>query len=88
MTIESITWTIHAEERLSQRGLTRTRVEHAARTLHPTRATNEGEADWRIDAGRFVVVYDHPRGKDTNAIRIVSVWPKRRPRRRHLRGLS
>lgn len=88
MTIERITWTTHAEERLPQRGLTRARVERAVRTLHPTRETNEGEADWRVDAGRFVVVYDHPRGDDAGAIRIVSVWPKHRSRGRHLRGLS
>jgi hypothetical protein len=88
MPVERITWTIHAKERLPQRGLTRIRVERAVRTLHPTRETNAGEAEWRIDTGRFVVVYDHPQGEDTNAVRIVSVWPKRRPRRRHLRRLS
>jgi hypothetical protein len=47
-----------------------------------------GVGAWRIDAGRFVVVYDHPHGEDIDAVRIISAWPKRRPRRRHLRGLS
>lgn len=83
MTIECFTWTIHAEERLSERGLTRERVEQAVRELHPIRETNDGEAEWRVDAGRFVVVYDHPDDEDIDAIRIISAWPKRRrPRRR------
>jgi hypothetical protein len=85
MTIRRFTWTIHAEERLPQRGLTRTRVERAVRELHPIREPNQGEAEWRVDAGRFVVIYDHPDLEDLEAVRIVSAWPKRR---RHLRGLS
>jgi hypothetical protein len=85
MTIHRFTWTIHAEERLPQRGLTRARVEHAVRELHPIRETNQGEAEWRVDAGRFVVIYDHPDREDLEAVRIVSAWSKRR---RHLRGLS
>lgn len=88
MTIRRFTWTIHAEERLSQRGLTRVRVERAVRELHPIRETNAGDAEWRVDAGRFVVVYDHPHGEDIDAVRIISAWPKRGRRRRHLRGLS
>jgi hypothetical protein len=80
MTIERITWTFHAEERLSQRGLTRVRVEHAVRELHPIREINKGRAAWRVDAGSFVVVYD--RSTAPNSIRIVSVWIKRWPRRR------
>lgn len=88
MTIERITWTAHAEDRLAQRGLTRERVERTVRDLHPIREDNEGEAEWRVDAGSFVVVYAHADNKDTATVRIVSVWPKRRRHRRHLRGLS
>lgn len=88
MTIKRITWTTHAEDRLPQRGLTRERVEHAVRDLHPIREDNEGEAEWRVDAGSFVVVYAHPDNEDTATARILSVWRKRRRRRRHLRGLS
>jgi hypothetical protein len=62
MTIDRFTWTIHAEERLHQRGLTRVRVERAVRKLHPIREINDGNADWRVDAGNFTVVYDHPDG--------------------------
>ncbi|HEX5853110.1 MAG TPA: hypothetical protein VFY36_08455 [Solirubrobacteraceae bacterium] len=80
MVLERITWTFHAEERLSQRGLTRARVERAIQELHPIREINKGRAAWRVDAGSFVVVYD--RSASLNSIRIVSVWVKRRPRRR------
>jgi hypothetical protein len=82
MTIEHFKWTIHAEERLPQRELTRARVERAIRELHPLREANQGAAEWRVDAGRFVVIYDHPDSDDINAVRIVSVWSKRRRKRR------
>jgi hypothetical protein len=88
MTIKRITWTAHAEDRLPQRGLTRERVERAVRDLHSIRVDNEGGAEWRVDAGDFIVVYAHPDDEDISTVRIVSVWPKRRRRRRHLRGLS
>jgi uncharacterized protein YjiS (DUF1127 family) len=86
--IKRFIWTFHAEDRLLERGLTRAQVERAVRELHPLRETNAGDAQWQIDAGRFVVVYDHPAGRDIDAVRIVSAWSKRRRRRRHLRGLS
>jgi hypothetical protein len=87
MTIERITWTFHAEERLTQRGLTRARVERAVRELHPIREINRGRAAWRVDAGRFVVVYD--RAAEPNSVRIVSVWSKsQRHIRRRRGGLS
>jgi hypothetical protein len=82
MTIERVKWTIHAEERLPQRELTRALVERAVRELHPLRGANYGAAEWRVDAGRFVVVYDYPDGGDLDAVRIVSVWSKRRRKRR------
>jgi hypothetical protein len=82
MTIDRFTWTIHAEERLPQRELTRARVERAVRELHPIREANQGAAAWRIDTGRLVVVYDHPDGDDIDAVRIVSAWSKRRRKRR------
>jgi len=88
MTIQRFTWTLHGEERLHQRGLTRTRVERAVQELHPIREANEGEAEWRVDAGRFVVVYDHPDNRDIDAVRIVSAWTKRRRKRRASGGYS
>jgi hypothetical protein len=84
MPIERIMWTFHAEERLSERGLTRARVERAVRELHPIREINKGRAAWRVDAGRFVVVYD--RSTVLNSVRIVSVWGKSQRRSRGRRG--
>jgi hypothetical protein len=49
------------------------------------RETNEGQAEWRVDAGRFIVVYDHPDDGDIDAVRIVSAWSKRRRRKRRTR---
>lgn len=85
MTDPSFEWTFHALERLTERGLTRELVERVVRERHQLREPNMGKADWRIDAGRFVVFYDHPDKGDMNTIRIITVWSKRRKRRRHLR---
>jgi hypothetical protein len=74
-------WTDHALRRLDERGLTRERIAAAIRDGHPIRERNDGVADWRVDGGRFVVVYDHPVGDDYGAVRVVSVWRKRRPNR-------
>jgi uncharacterized protein YjiS (DUF1127 family) len=70
---------------LPGRGLSRNEVEQAVRRLHLLRQPNDGDADWRIDAGRFVVLYDHPDQNDIDAARIITAWPKRRKRRRHLK---
>jgi hypothetical protein len=69
---------MHAEDRLSERGLTRAVVEHAIREGHWIRETNDGAADWRVDTGRFVVIYDHSETANTETICVVSVWFKRR----------
>jgi hypothetical protein len=74
-------WTAHAEDRLSERGLTRTAVEQAIRENHWMRETNDGAADWPVDTGRFVAVYDHSDAAGAITISVVSVWAKRR---RHL----
>jgi hypothetical protein len=81
MPIKCFAWTVHAEDRLSERGLTRSAVEAAIREDHGLRAVNDGEADWRLDTGRFVVIYDHDQRAEVATVRIVSVWRKRR---RHL----
>ena len=78
-------WTIHALERLAERGLTRDGVEQAVRRLDPLREPNDGDADWRVDASSFVVLYDHPAGENMDAIRIITAWPKRRRRNQHLK---
>jgi hypothetical protein len=58
------------------------------RRLHPFREANDGTADWQIDAGRFVVLYDHPHRNNIDVVHIVTAWPKRRKPRRHLRLIS
>ena len=87
MTAKRFIWTFHALERLHERGLTREMVEQTVRDGHPVPVANKGDADWRIDAARFVVLYDQPVDGDVNAIRIITAWPKRRKRRRHLRSI-
>jgi hypothetical protein len=87
MSIERFIWTVHAEERLDDRKLTKDLVEQAIREGHPMREANEGRADWIVDVGRFAVVYDHPGWGDFDAVRIVSVWTdRRRPRLRLVTG--
>lgn len=81
-------WTAHALERLPERGLSGNEIEQAVRRLHPLRQPNEGEADWRIDTGRFVVLYDHPDQNDLDVVRIVTTWRKRRKAKRHLKLLN
>lgn len=61
-------WTFHALERLTERGLTREDVEQAVGDEHPIRKANSGEADWRVDTGRIVVLYDCPDKGDINTI--------------------
>lgn len=81
MPIKHFVWTTHAADRLSERGLKRSVVEAAVRDGHWLSATNDGEADWRVDNGRFVVIYDYDECEEGATVRIVSVWLKRR---RHL----
>jgi hypothetical protein len=89
MPIKRFVWTKHAEDRLRERNLTKDLVERAIREGHPMRETNDGEADWLVDTGRFAVVYDHPDWGDVDAARIVSVWTdRRRPRLRLVTGYS
>jgi hypothetical protein len=65
------------------------RVQDAALS-HPKRTVGStmtiGAAEWRVDAGRFVVIYDYPDDGDLDTVRIVSVWSKRRRKRRTIEG--
>jgi hypothetical protein len=72
-------WTRHAEERLTQRQLTRGDVEQAIREHHDDRQVNTGRADWLLSTSSaagvpFEAVYDHPVSGDATAVRIVSAW--------------
>jgi hypothetical protein len=71
-------WTVHAEDRLSERGLTRAVVEQAIREGHWVREANDGAADWRVATARFIVVYDHSETDVADTVCVVSVWSKRR----------
>ncbi len=84
----TLIWTAHALERLHERGLARETVERAVRESHPARQANTGAADWRIDAGSFFALYDHPIGNEIDVARIITVWPKRRKRRQRLKLVS
>lgn len=81
-------WTTHALERLPERGLTHEMVERAVQDGHARREANRGPADWRIDAGHFFVLYDHPADEDIDKIRVITVWTKHRKRRRHLKMID
>ncbi len=72
MAIERFLWTLHAEQRLRERGLTRGEVEQAIRDRHDERQPDHGDADWRIygsraDARNYVVIYDNPVNHDRAA---------------------
>jgi hypothetical protein len=84
----ALIWTSHALERLSERGLTRESVERTVRDLHPVRTANDGAADWRIDASKVSVLYDHPVAGDRHTVRIITAWPRRPRHRGHLRMIN
>jgi len=81
-------WTQHALERLPERGLTRSAIEQIVRDLHHVRVTNEGPADWRIEASTFSVLYDNPVANNMDVVRIITAWPKRREHKRHLKPVN
>jgi uncharacterized DUF497 family protein len=65
---------------MEKRNLRARDIVAAIQKQHQRRAINRGRAQWRVvgstgDGRAFVVVYDHPHGADTGAVRIVSVWP-------------
>jgi hypothetical protein len=77
--IERFIWTLHAEDRAAERGLSRLDVEEVVRDGHRTRQANEGLGDWRVygtrsDGQLFAVVYDQPALEDDELARIVTIW--------------
>ena len=81
-------WTVHALERLHERGLSRDEIERTVRRLHPLRQPNEGDADWRIHTGRFVALYDYSDQNNRDMVRIVTVWRQSDRAKRHLKLLN
>lgn len=70
-------WTAHALAKVEILGIDRTRVERAVLESDHFRRPNSGAAAWRINAGRLVIVYEHPDQGDPSAARIVTVWRRR-----------
>jgi hypothetical protein len=73
----SVSWTLHAIDKAQQFGFARADVEAAVLDGHRGRHRNAGEAGWKVVAGRFVVVYEHPDGGDPLFARVVTVWRRR-----------
>jgi hypothetical protein len=73
----SVSWTLHAIDKARQLGFARADVEAAVLDGHRGRHRNAGEAGWKVVAGRFVVVYEHPDGGDPLFARVVTVWRRR-----------
>lgn len=73
----SVSWTLHAIDKARELGFTHADVEAAVLDGHRSRRRNAGEAGWKVAAGRFVVVYEHPDGGDPLVARVVTVWRRR-----------
>jgi hypothetical protein len=73
----SVRWTDHAAAKAALLGIPRTDVEDAVLDLHATRQRNPGSGDWRVDAGRLTVLYNHPDSLDVTAARVVTLWRRR-----------
>lgn len=69
-----IRWTDHALVKADLLGFTHADVEAAVLEGHSTRRANTGAADWLVEAGRFVVAYNHPDGDDDLAALVVTLW--------------
>jgi hypothetical protein len=66
--------TDHAAERAEQYGVPWSEVADAVLGEHGRRRTNPGAADWLVQRGRLVVVYNWPDAGDESAARVVSLW--------------
>jgi hypothetical protein len=58
-------------------GLTRADLEDAVLEGYDRRVRNVGAADWRLELGRLVILYNHPDARDATTARIVTVWRRR-----------
>jgi len=81
--IERFIWTLHAEDRAVERGLSHLDVEEVVSDGHRARQTNKGLGDWRVygtrsDGQSFAVVYDQPVLGDDELARIVTIWRVRK----------
>jgi predicted protein tyrosine phosphatase len=58
-------------------GIARTDVERTVIEQHHPRRRNARAADWLLDAGRLVIVDDHPDDADAMSARIITLWRRR-----------
>lgn len=72
-----VRWTAHALVKVEVLGIDATQVERSVLEYDAVRRPNPGSAGWRVDAGRLVIVYEHPDGEDPSAARIVTLWRRR-----------
>jgi len=72
-----VRWTAHALAKVEILGIDRVEIERAILEYDHVRRQNPGAAAWRINAGRLVIVYQHPDQGDRSAARVVTVWRKR-----------
>jgi hypothetical protein len=49
-------------------------IPRAIAERHARRRRNPGQADWRVQLGRIVVLYDWPVGDDQDAALVRTVW--------------
>jgi hypothetical protein len=64
----------HAAERAQQYAVPYNEVSDVVLEEHPRRRSNPGEADWQVQRGRLVVVYDWPDANDEVTARVASLW--------------
>lgn len=60
----TVLWTDHALAKAEHLGIARADIESAVLAGHAQRRRNAGAADWRVDADRLAVIYNHPDAGD------------------------
>jgi hypothetical protein len=66
--------TEHALFQADRRRIPVEAIHRAIAERHPRRRRNRGQADWRVQLGRIVVLYDWPAGEDQDAALVRTVW--------------
>jgi hypothetical protein len=69
-----VEFTDHAAERAERYAVPYSEVADAVLEEHHRRRSNPGAAEWQIQRGRLVVVYDWPTEGDETTARVVSLW--------------